>query len=355
MNEEMKFYLLAEESGWNMQEHALNFGQKLKDSDNYKKLVQHVDEAKEHLSYKAKGIIDSFQRLDFYTMTIKDCFLLETSFDYLYLHSFPEYYLNPLAVHPNYQGEVNSIGDLIIDFDGEDKTINEIILDESKSKEYKMARIDPRLDYYLSDMTKIADTSIKNLKKEAITKKHFKSNIFSIAEIIFFILVNVFMFFTWIYPFTIFFDHFYKPVYTHALTYLAYMYPMLVLLFDIIFVAFHVYKANINEAYNYAKRFLKRNPDKLFDDIAKRKEELKNYIEGAIYAKISLKNDIHDFSCLSEAYVDLKAVADNEKIKNRTSYKVLNALRYSTITLTGIGFVIFLIIYIIAVVFQVSL
>ncbi len=355
MKEEMKFYLLAEESGWNLQKYATDYGKTLKETENYQLLVNNINSAKEHLSFKAKGLIESFDRLQFYTLNIKDCFILESSFDYLLLHSFPEYYINPLAIDPNYKGDINSIGDLIINFDGKDTTLNEIILDETKSKEYKMERIEPQLDYYLSDMNKIADVSIANLKKKAITKKNFLSIFSYVSEILFFILANIFLFITWINPFEIFFNHFYQPTLTHALTYLAYMYPIIILLYDISFIAFHIYRANVSEAYNYAKRFLQKNTEKLFDDINKRKEELKNYIEGAIYAKISLKNDIKDFSCLSESYVDLKAVVDYEKIKNKKLYVFLNGLRFSMTTITGISFVIFLIIYIIAVVFQVAI
>lgn len=355
MKEEMKFYLLAEKSGWNLQKYAIDYGKSLKETENYRTLANNINNAKDHLSFKARGLIESFDRLQFYTLNIKDCFILESSFDYLLLHSYPEYYINPLAIDPNYHGEINSIGELIFDFDGEDLTLNEIILDDTKSQEYKMERIEPQLEYYLSDMIKIADASIVDLKKQAINKTNFMSITFNILEILFFIFANVFLFVTWINPFEIFFDHFYNPVLTHVLTYLAYMYPLIIFLYDLSFIAFHIYRANVSESYNYAKRFLQKNTEKLFEDIGKRKEELKNYIEGAIYAKISLKNDIKDFSCLSESYVDLKAVMDYDKIKDRKLYRVLNALRFSLTTIAALSFVIFCIVYIIALVFKVSI
>lgn len=355
MKEEMKFYLLAEESGWNLSPQAFKYGQELKSSDQYEKLKENVERAKDHLSHKARGLVDSFSHLNFYTSTIKDCFILESSFDHLYLHSFPEYYLNPLAVSPNYKGEITTIGELIFEFDGQDRALNDIILDEKESLEYKMERIEPRLEYYLSDMTRIAEESIKELEKNTISKNTVKGLLVPLLEIVFFILVHVFLFFTWINPFPIFFDHVYDPTPYHALTYLVYLYPLLVLIYDLSFIAFHIYRANINESYNYAKRFLKRSPEALLERITKRKEDLENYIRGAIYASIPLTNDISDFSCLSESYVDLKAIQDVQKYKNKKSYRFLRSSLYATTTITMIASLIFFIIYLVAFIFQVSI
>ncbi len=355
MKAQLRFYLLAEESGWNCTNQALNFGQKLKNSEEYKLLCNNVEEAKKHLSHKAKGVIDSFDRLDFYTVTVEDCFLLETSFDYLLLHSFPQFYLNPLAVDPNYEGEVNSIGDLFFDIDSKNMTLNDIILDEERSLEYKIKQIEPRLDYYVSDMKKITTASIKALKKNEMLKNKIGDNIRSAIEIIFFFIVNSFLVFTWINPFELFFNHFYNPVSYHALTYLAFLFPILVLLFDVIFIMFHTYKANITEAYNYAKRFLKKNESDVYDGIDKMKNILMNYIEGAIYAKIKLQNDIRDFSCLSQSYVNIRALLDYQVLKDKRSYKILHGLWASMTTIMVIAFVVFLIIYIIAIVLQVNI
>ena len=65
MKEEMKFYLLAEESGWNLQKYATDYGKTLKETKNYQLLVNNINSAKEHLSFKAKGLIESFDRLQF--------------------------------------------------------------------------------------------------------------------------------------------------------------------------------------------------------------------------------------------------------------------------------------------------
>ena len=127
MKDELRFKLFSEIVGNDERNSIKNYDSILKGSEAYKILSYNIIDARKSRTRKAKALVYSFDNLTFKPKDVKNAFKLEIMLNYLALHSFPEYYLNPLAISPNYQGEVNSIGDLYIDYPKGDRTINSII------------------------------------------------------------------------------------------------------------------------------------------------------------------------------------------------------------------------------------
>ena len=115
MDGKMKFYLLAELSGWNCQAYLKDERKKVQESESLSILKDNVRKAKGHLSGKAREVVRSYENLRIDPKTIYQAFLIENSIDYLALHSFPEYYINPLAIDPDYEGEI-TFKDEVADF-----------------------------------------------------------------------------------------------------------------------------------------------------------------------------------------------------------------------------------------------
>lgn len=353
MTGDMKFYLLAEEGGWNCSSIAHSYTEFLNNSKAYQIIIENIPVVEKHISHRAKSILDAYNEITLKPETVKDCFILENAINYVALHSYEEYYLNPLTIDPNYSGNITSIGQLIFDYKGKEVPLNDIILDETTSNEEKKDYVYAQLEYYLDDIDDLVYSSLEETKKEIETNK--SNSILSLTfEVILTILLNVILFIMFIYHYdgaNYFIYHFEKD---KTMSYFYLLYSSSLLLYDITFAIYHSYKAKILEPYNYAKRFLKKNSDKVFDDLYQSKDKLFNYITGAINEKIILQNDIKDFSKLSSSYIDFQAVLNSSKLKSKKTYKVLKSIDITFLTLTSLISIISLIMYIISIIFQTS-
>jgi hypothetical protein len=356
MENRLKFYLLAEESGWDCSAYAFKDGPKIRDSGSYRVLSYNVIEARKHLSSKAQAIAKAYDNLRFEPKTLEEAFIIENTVNYLALNSFPEYYLNPLAIDPNYAGEVTTLGDLIFDYRGKEKTLNEIILDEGETPEVKKEEVNRKLDYYLTDMNRIVSASLLVIEGKTADEKSFrKATVAVVFEIIGFVLLHFLLAFLFLYPSETFRFYLFHPDPSRFLTYIGFLYPALLFFYDLSAVTFHSYQAKISEPYNYARRFLRRNAGKVFEDIKDGKERLSDYIAGAINSRIVLKNDIRDFSKLSSSYVDFKAVLNVSSLKEKRLYRFLSALDATAMTLAGIMGFVSLIVYILSIAFATAI
>ena len=95
MDNQLKFYLLAEKSGWDCSTYAYEYRKKIILSSPYQILSYNAIEAKKHLSNKAKEIVKEYNSLRLEPRTLEETFILETKINYLCLHSFPDYYIGP--------------------------------------------------------------------------------------------------------------------------------------------------------------------------------------------------------------------------------------------------------------------
>ena len=356
MEDYLKFYFLAEESGWDCTSYAFAYRNRLLSSGTYQVVSINVMSAKKHLGEKAQQICETFASLDKDAKTLKDVFILENTLNYLALNSFPEYYLNPLAINPRYSGDVTTIGDLIFDIQGQEKSLNEWIVDQSVPLETKKEEISDQLDYYLNDMNRLVTKSMSIIKNRAFsTGDNKKQTIKKTVEGIFFVLLHIALFTILLYPFEEFQACLYVLDPGKVMTYIWFLFPLSVFFFDIAFMLFHSYKARISEPYNYARRFLKKNVSKVYEDIKDRRDELYAYICGALNNHLLLKNDITDFSKLSSSYVDIEKVISVDELQEKKTYQFFHFLLFLFGTLAYMMAAFTIIIYVIGMVFRTSI
>lgn len=352
MDDTLKFYLLAEESGWDCSTYAFEYGRDIRKSSAYQLFSYNVIEARKHISYRAKAIVKSYESFRPDPLTVQDAFVLDSQLNYLALHSFPEFYINPLSLDPNYQGEVSTIGDLMFEYEGKEVPLNEIILDENHSAEVKKEDVRRQLDTYLKDMNMVVDESQKIIRKRAFSEiNDTKGRMYAILEAVLVFLLNLALLVLFCLRRNDIMQYYYQPDPSIITTYLMFLYPVSVLTADFFFALFHTYKARISEPFNYAKRFLKKNSASVYEDIAEEKERLFDYIAGAINNRITLKNDIHDFSKLSSSYVDFDAVLNVSHLREKKLFKTLHALNFAFLTITSIIGIVFLVVLLLSVIF----
>lgn len=349
MDSLMKFYLLAEEVGWDCSPYAFNYFPKIFDSDAYKILSVNVLSARNELSKKAEDICTQYDTLNKEPKTLAEVFKTEITVNYLALHSFPEYYINPLMINPNYSGELSTIGELIFDVQGDEMPLNSIILDETIPLEVKKEHVNRQLNLYLEDMNELVNTSILSLERTAFEGRHkHKDQFWVFLSHLGFFVYNFLLFFFFIFPSAPFREAIYELNYTYSLSYLAFLCPISVYTFDFFFLLYYSYKSKISEKYNYARKFLRKNSNRVFDGILKKKEELYSYISGAINNRILLNNDIKDFSMLSTSYVDLEDVLSSDKLKKKTLYQIYRSLVFVFGTICGLITLLTLVLYLIS-------
>lgn len=356
MDARMKFFLLSEMVGWNVTPELKDERERLLKSPSYQILKENVQEAKKHFSGRAKEVCCSFEKLSIDPKSLYQSFVLETTLDYLALHSFPEYYINPFAVDPEGDCPLDTIGELIVDVEGKEMSVNEIILDETIPTPVKKESIERKLDEDLRDMERIVEDSLKAIEKNrSINKASSLRAFLKVMEIVFFILAQVFFLVLFSVPFEIFFSYVTHPTWTRVMSYVAYGYPILLLLYDLAFVLFHSYHARVREPYEYAVRFLSRSSESVFESIRETKENLYDYLLGAINNRIELKGDIKDFSRLKDAYVDFRSVLLSEEFKKRKTYRLLRSFLLTLSTLMALFFLFSLTIYLLGLILQVAI
>lgn len=349
MDEDKKFYLLAEISGWNCSNYTEEYGSKIQNSSSYRTLKYNIPEAEGVFTQDAKELIENYNNLDFNPSTIKECFLLEEKVNYLALHSDPRFYINPFSIVPNYIGSISSIGDLALSINGKDTTINEIIFDDNITIEDKKKVVEEKVDYYLYDFEQLVSEAIGNAKSRTNQERKTQNKFFKRTVMKFFldIFLVTFLLFVFTFPNNLFFSNLYNNDYTKLLTYVSYIYPIMCFITLIIDVSFYSYRARIYEPINYARRFLKKNSDLLFQSLKKQKEKLLDYIFGAIQARIELINDLSDFSILSSSYVSLDKIVNIEKEVKKLKYRRLSdistSLSYASIGVLIITMVVYFI------------
>ncbi len=353
MRNDLKFYLLAELSGWSCAPYIENISYELISSPEYKILEQNVELAKQHLSSDANEVVESFESLDMDPRTVEEVFILQDKIYYLALNSYPEYFINPFAVHPNFQSKVTSIGQLMFSVNGKQRMLNDIIMDDTVSSKEKKEAVDDQLQYYLKDIENTANESLNKLRNDkGFSRRDVPSMVWRVITYIILALSNAFFVVLYARAPDVMMEFLYTPDFTKVMTYVMWGYPIVLFLYDLFFSIFHSYRARVSEPYTYAKRFVVKNSEKVFDDLDASYEKLKNYIYGAINSKIALKNDIHDFSRLSKGFIDFDAVIHVEKVKNRRAYGILSALNGVFAAVCGLMFVFSSVILTIGVVFN---
>lgn len=353
MKDELRFRLFSELVGNDERSCIRNYDTLLRNSEAYNILSYNIIDCRNSKTRKAKAIVYSYDSLSFKPKNVQDAFKLEILLNYLTLHSFPEYYINPLSISPEYQGEVNSIGNLYIDYRQGEKTINEIILDDNESLETKKEQVHKAVQYWEEDMFSTIQDSLRLLRKSIFWKSDKKTLfLFEHLESFLFILFNFTLFFFIVYPFEEFQILFFSPRFDRLTGYAAFIYPIFTLLYDIIFIIFHSIRANIMEPFRYAKRFLKKSEFKIYQDVQEKADNLYDYIYGAIKNRILLKNDILNFSMLSSSYIDYKAILGAEEKKKSKKFLAWKGIHFSFTLLEALFFVLALSIYLFDLIFS---
>lgn len=138
MREEDKVLLFCEIMGLDTAKYVSKYIEELRSSNVFIKLCENVAKARNINSYKAQRLIDEFEMIDFYKITtLKEYFVLVAKVNFLLANSEEINYLNPFF-YTSDRNSINRVGQIAINFDQKDYSIDDMILDERYTTKYKI-------------------------------------------------------------------------------------------------------------------------------------------------------------------------------------------------------------------------
>lgn len=160
MREEDKLLLLAEIIGVDTSKYVTKYIEELRSSNVFLELCKNVHRARNVDSYKAQLLIDEFETIDFNSVkTLKECFILRARINYLLTTSLESNYINPFFYNEE-SDLIEKVGEIVVNFDSKKYTLNDMILDERYTTNYK---IDYVKDCYLEWRKEVVEKVVNPL------------------------------------------------------------------------------------------------------------------------------------------------------------------------------------------------
>ena len=172
MREEDKVLLLCEIMGLNTKPYVSKYVEELRSSDVFLKLCENVIKARKNKSYKAQRLIDEFELINFESVhSLQEFYCLSAKINYLLANSDAVDYINPFFYNDD---NIDSVGQIAIDFDAQRFSLDDISLDERYTLNYK---IDYIKNAYSSWRQEVKEMVVNPIKDAAINIDKFPQNV----------------------------------------------------------------------------------------------------------------------------------------------------------------------------------
>lgn len=153
MNANEKVFLLAEIFGVDVSRHIDGVLKDIENNAHFKKLEVNVSMARKYQVPYTQQFLKEYDELKISKITsYKDALVARAKIDYLHQISQPKYYINPLMFNAlEMKTDITTIGELPCFYNGQEKTINEVVCDKSISNKRKQMTLKAVVDKWHSD------------------------------------------------------------------------------------------------------------------------------------------------------------------------------------------------------------
>lgn len=319
MREEDKLLLLAEIIGVDTSKYVTKYIEELRSSNVFLELCKNVHRARNVDSYKAQLLIDEFETIDFNSVkTLKECFILRARINYLLTTSLESNYINPFFYNEE-SDLIEKVGEIVVNFDSKKYTLNDMILDERYTTNYK---IDYVKDCYLEWRKEVVEKVVNPLievhahEKDIPDVKIFDYKITLIMSgLIICNLVFIFM------PFVP--SHFIRSLYRQSANnlFIQIMFNIFIsLLFinDIILIIVLFFKNKKNGKIIYAKNMIK-NSYKIIKKVDKKCELFYAYLLKSLGDNKLLNKNIRKYALNKE---QVRSISTLKNLLNKENKQV---------------------------------
>ena len=295
MRNEDKVLLLCEIMGIDTTPYVIKYIEELRCSDIYLRLCKNVIEARKLTSYKAQRLVDEFELIDFSKVdTLQKFFVLKAKINYLVTNSEYSSFLNPFFYEP--ESSVVEVGNISIEFDKKQYTLNDVILDERYTQRYK---IEYFKNSYLEWRKEVEDYVIDPLKDLVINKEKLPSLVLFEPEmkwlIVLMIFANAIFLIGPLIP-----SEFIRSLYQSTcpsmfLQYTFYFSFFTMILINLVLIITVNYRIRRNRHYTTAMKLIEK-PSKKIDEINDLCQQLYSYILKGVNDNKLLTKEIKKFS-----------------------------------------------------------
>ena len=275
--------------------YIIKYIEELRCSDIYLRLCKNVAEARKLTSFKAQRLIDEFELIDFSKIdSLQKFFVLQAKINYLVTNSEYSSFLNPFFYEP--ESTVVEVGNISIEFDKKQYTLNDVILDERYTQRYKIEYFKTS---YLEWRKEVEDYVIDPLRDLVINKEKLPSLVLFEPEM------------KWLFAFMIFANlvfmvgplipsGFIRSLYQSTcsnefLQYTFYFAFFTMIIIDFILIITVNYRIRRNRHYTTAMKLIEK-PSVKIDEINNLCQKLYAYILNGVTDNKLLTKEIEKFS-----------------------------------------------------------
>lgn len=345
MNNIDKAILLAEKFGASFTNIDFSYIKDILSSKEYLALINNVKWASNFQLEKAIAIQDDFKSINYDVKSLEASIILATRINYLSSLSAENYYLNPLGKY-NFELKTNSIGDLMLVYDGDYHSINYLIKDEMHTEGFKMKVIADKCEMYARELVEKTQADIALTKDNKgiayfIRKTYFAFiiraifSLFAIFASLSVFILDIDMFNSYLNSFPL------NEIYTYSIT----ISIVASVINFLILIGIFCYISNFFYPYFYFKHEAVSKSNKIFKKVSKSAKNLALYILQAVRDKKELSNDINLFSTSfipKEEYLYYKEMYS---LKEKGLYQALKYFYLIFYFIFLIGFILSLIYY----------
>lgn len=340
MNKIDKTLMLAEEFGVDVSSFTSSYLDAVVSSTAYAKLVENVCWAKNFPLKKAVALVSDFKSLNYNINSFEESVILASRINYLCSVSDESFYLNPLFTFSS-SVKTKSLGDLSVNYLGEDHTFNELIKNKTRSLDFKAKVIEKKVSYYNQEvddfLTNIySKTKVNKGMKSIVRKTIFTYLLLGIMAAACF-LFDIYMMVSTRHVFTWTFSHLrdVKSISLAGWGVLAfYVFSLMFFFFTILLGGKISY---IFTPFFYFRRFGRAKTNKVFQRVNKKAQQLADYLFKACKNQKELSGDIKMFMLPKKFVSELTLYAEGYKIKSNKGYKILKFLAMVFLSLTVIS------------------
>lgn len=301
MREEDKVLLLAEIMGIDTSKYVEKYLDELRSSTIFMRLCNDVGKARNINSYKSQLLIDEFEAIDFSKInSLTKIHILYAHINYL-VHKFEEEdNINPFFYNEDYD-KINTVGEISINFDGKNYTLNDMILDERYTLEYKLDYIKEQYLLWRKELVEKIREPLKFLmvKEKKIPNIQVIDEGFVIA-LIFIGLANICFLIAPLFP-SAFIDNLYSGTAESWIQIIFYIASLLMLAIDIYSIIYVTIRHKKRSKYVRAIKII-NNSNLIIEELNNKCVKFYSYVLDGLTDGKLLKNPISKYS-LSKKYL----------------------------------------------------
>ena len=326
MNTRERNLLLMEEDGFDCSAQAKELSEELKQSPLYQTALERLNTVSQSApTKKLIGAYTSARDLNFDVRNMEDYAVLESRVLISALQSMPQWWVNPLNPSREARGGLNSIGQLFVDDEGK-RTVDSLIQDERLCLAEKLDIVAKRVNSWHQEMWDYSSETLREYRQTSGQRRGGKSASFYLRCALL-VIANIYLFCLLLIPADRIIEAFYHPDPTEIEAWVIFVPIFVTALYDIVFLIYNLITLNRDRAADYASKFANLRARRYMDHLDQAAQKLLYDLTEAVKSGITMTaGSLGLYASTFGEELDLEALSDEQKRRNRHPLTFLRAL-----------------------------